>query len=77
MGNKKGKDEDHILRICMVNGLDKDDVLKKAERFLEINHEMSWNRSIYRMKNIEESLVKNEEKVNDSISYLENLDCDE
>ena len=77
MGNKKGKDEDHIIKICMVNGLDKDDIQKKAERFLEINHEMSWNRSIYRVKNIEEMLVKNEEKINDSIFYLENLDYNE
>ena len=77
MGFPKGKDDEHISKICMVNGLNKDDIQRKAERILEINHELSWNRSIYGAKNIEESLVKNEEKINDAISYLENLDCNE
>lgn len=77
MGDKKGKVDVHISRICMVNGLDIDDMLKKAERFLEINHEMSWNRSIYKSRNIEESLVNNVAEINESISYLENLDCDD
>ena len=77
MGDKKGKVDVHISRICMVNGLDIDDMLKKAERFLEINHEMSWNRSIYKSRNIEESLVNNVAEINESISYLKNLDCDD
>ncbi len=77
MGDKKGKVDVRISRICMVNGLDIDDMLKKAERFLEINHEMLWNRSIYKSRNIEESLVNNVAEINESISYLENLDCDD
>lgn len=77
MGNKKGREDEHISRICEVNGLNKEDIQKKSERFLEINHEMRWNRAIYIGKNIEEKLVRNETLINNSISYLANLDWEE